>query len=363
MTTPFRLAFVGVDHPHGSGWRDLLPALGDVELTALVPGFGGALTSLEERSARLPRFDSVDDLIARGTFDGAIVCLPNRETPDAVAELARAGKHVLVEKPGAATEADFAPAAEAVRKAGVAFQTGYLWRYDPGAERLREMVRDGRFGQLISAEAGLFTSDVSRRGPTHYLFDPDQSGGGFFNWLMCHWFDLLLFLFERPVVGVTARVGRFGTTPVDVDDGGTAILELEGGSLATLTGGYWLPRWVTELRWTVHGSARWVHWDPLVPGTGGVLTLRGPQPHALATDEKFVLPVDQTPGYCGERGVHLIRDWVESARTGRTVCRNTVDSTLASLRLLDLVCQSSNEGRRVECDVRSATLPAWTSPS
>ena len=338
-----------MDHPHGAGWRDLLPHLaGDVELVALVPGFGGALCSLEEKYARLPRFDTAGDLIARGDFDGAIVCLPNRETPAAVAALAAAGKHVLVEKPGAATEAEFAPAAEAVARAGVAFQTGYLWRYDPGAERLRDMVRDGRFGHLVSAEGGLFTSDVGRRGPTHYLFDPQQTGpGGFFNWLMCHWVDLVLFLFEQPVAAVTARVGRFGATPIDVDDGGTAILELAGGALVTLTGGYWLPRWAGESRWTVRGSQRWVHWDPAAAGTGGRFTIFGPQPQFLAMNETFALPEDKTTGYGGDRGVRLIRDWVTSARTGTNVCRNTVESALATLRLLDLIYRSSHEGRRL----------------
>ena len=84
---------------------------------------------------------------------------------------------------------------------------------------------------------------------------------------------------------------------------------------------------------------------------------------ALATDETFTIPADPTPGYSGRRGVHLIRDWVESARTGRNVCRNTVDSTLAALRLLDLVYRSSKEGRMVECDVRPAKVPVWTSPT
>jgi predicted dehydrogenase len=358
MTKPFRIAFLGIDHPHGSGWRELLTGLGgNVELTAVMPGYGGGLTSLEERYAYIPRYDTVDELVARGTFDGAVICLPNRETPEAVAKLAAAGKHVLVEKPGAATEAEFSPAAEAVLRAGVAFQSGYLWRYDPGAERLRSMVRDGRFGKLISIEAGLFTSDVNRRGPAHYLFDPAQSGGGFFNWLMCHWLDLLLYLFDRPVVGVTARVGQFGATAVEVEDGGTAILELAGDVLATLTGGYWLPRWAGESRWTVRGSERWVHWEPGKAGTGGMFTIFGPQPHFLPMNETFTLPEDRTPGYGGERGLRLVRDWIDSAWTGRSICRNTVDSALATLRLLDLVYRSSAECRRMESDVRPAKVP------
>lgn len=350
MPPPFRIAFLGVDHPHGSGWRDLLPHLGaDAELTAFLPGFGGKLASLEEKYAHLPRFEAVPDLITRGQFDGAIVCLPNTETPAVVEQLARAGKHVLVEKPGAGSETAFASAAEAVRQSGVAFQTGYLWRYDPGSERLRAMIAEGRFGQLISLEAGLFTSDVHRRGPTHYLFDPEQTGGGgFFNWLMCHFVDLVGYLVPEPVVRVTARVGRFGSVPVAVDDGGTAILELANGAIITLTGGYWLPRWAGESHWCIRGSERWVRWDPNKPGTGGEFLIRGPQPQFLAMNETFTLPEDKTTGYGGQRGVRLIRDWIESARSGESHSRNTIESTISALRLLDRIYQSSKERRTLD---------------
>lgn len=350
--TPFRLAFLGVDHPHGAGWRESLAQLsGEADIVALMPGFNGALTSLEERYAGVPRFESVERLIAWNQFDGAVVCLPNCEAPAAVAQLAEAGKHVLVEKPAAASAADFAPACDAVQRTGVAFQSGYLWRYDAGAERLRNMVRDGRFGQLISIEMGFVTSDVRRRGPQHYLFDPQTSGHGFFNWLACHWLDLLLFVTGQQVVGVTARVGTFGVTQTGVDDGGVAILDLSGGGIATFVGGYWLPRWTGESHWSLRGSERWVHWFPSTPGTGGVLEIHGPQPQFMAMDETFALPTNDTPGYGGARSVQLIRDWIASAQTNRTPCRNTPHSTLATLQLLDAIYAAAASGRRIECTI------------
>jgi predicted dehydrogenase len=347
--TPFRIAFIGVDHPHGAGWRELLPHFGDdVTVTAIVPRFGGSVASLEERHAQAPRFDTVDGLLSYGEFDGAMVCVPNSETPAATIALAKAGKHVLIEKPGGASAAAFAPAAEALNKAGVAFQCGYLWRYDPGADRLRAMIAEGRFGKLISIEIGLFTSDVARRGPEHYLFDKAQSGRGFFNWLGCHWIDLVPYLTQDTVVAVTARVGRFGATPVDVEDGGTVILETAGGTLVTLTGGYWLPRWTGETWMSLRGERRWLRWEPTAAGTGGVFRIHGPQPQFHAMEETFTLPADTMSGYGGKRGVHLIRDWIESARSGANRCRNTVDSVMRTLRLLDAVYRSSEEGRRVE---------------
>jgi predicted dehydrogenase len=349
---PFRVAFIGVDHPHGSGWRETMAQLGDeLQIAAIVPRFGEATASLEERLANVQRFATVEELISWGEFDGAILCLPNNEGPTAIAQLASAGKHVLAEKPVAATADDFRPALAALEASGVAFQNGYMWRYDLGAERLREMVRDGRFGKLISVEMSFITSDVRRRGPDHYLFDPPTSGRGFFNWLACHQLDLLLYLTGESVVGVTARVGRFGAVDVPVDDGGVAILDLSGGGIATFLGGYWLPRWTGESQWSLRGSERWVHWHPSRPGTGGVLEIHGPQPQFMAMEETFTLPADPTPGYGGQRNVRLVRDWIESAQTGKQLCRSTPRSTLATLELLDAIYRSSAEGRRIECQI------------
>lgn len=343
---PFRLAFIGIDHPHGAGWRDLLVHL-DVDVTAIVPGYDNGTASLEERYAHVPRFQTVDELIENGEFDGAIVCLPNDSGPQTVARLASSGKHVLVEKPAAACAEDARQFVEAVEKSGVAFQNGYMWRYDEGANRLREMIADGRFGKLISLETTFVTSDVHRRGPDHYLFDREVSGAGFFNWLACHFLDLIRYVTGQAVVGVTARTDVFGATPVQVEDGGIVILDLEGGGVATFIGGYWLPRWAGESKWCLRGSERWVHWSP----TDGTLEIHGPQPQWYAMEEVFQIQRQDVKGYGGIRGVELVRDWIEAARSGGCSCRNTAHSTLATLELIDTIYQSSEEGRRIECNI------------
>ncbi len=352
MTQPLRIAFLGVDHPHGAAWRELLRNFPqELGISALVPGFGGATTSLEESLVDVPRYANVDELLDRAEFDAAVICLPNDESPVVAAALAAAGKHILVEKPAARTAADWQPVVAAVRSGGVAFQSGYMWRYDHGAERLKAMLREQRFGRLISVEMTFVTSDVRRRGLDHYLFDRTICGGGFFNWLACHNLDLLFYLTTQTIVGVTARTDVFGGTPTDVEDGGAVILDLAGGGMATLIGGYWIPRWAGENHWTLRGTERWVHWRP-TEGSG-VLEIHGPQPQWHAMEETFRLPVDNTPGYGGYRGLQLIRDWLDAIRTGAP-CRNTPASTLATLELLDAIYTASSEGRHVECHIEAA---------
>jgi len=350
MSQPLRVAFVGVDHPHGAGWREsIAQAPRDLEITALATEFPGTVASLEERLAHLPRFASLDELLAKGAhhFDAAVVALPNDRAPGAIARLAAAGKHVLVEKPAAGSASAVREAMQAVARAGVAFQSGYLWRYDDLANRLRAMIVDGRFGKLISIEMTCVTSDIARRGADHYLFDAEVSGGGFFNWLGCHYLDLLPYVTGQDVTGVTARVGVFGATPTAMEDGGTALLDLSGGGLATFTGGYWLPRWTGEWGWTLRGSERWVRWEPNRPGTGGVLEIHGPQPQFHAMEEVFALPPNKVPGYGGARTVALLQDWAAAARGDTKACRNTPRTVLTTLELIDAVYAASAQGRRL----------------
>ncbi len=354
MSQPLRVAFLGVDHPHGAGWRESISLVPELSLTTLVPEFPGTITSLEERHAKLPRFASLDELLAKGSqlFDAAVVALPNDRAPLSIARLAAAGKHILAEKPIAGSATSARDALNAVQRAGVAFQSGYLWRYDELANRLRAMVAEGRFGKLISIEMTCVTSDVAKRGPEHNLFDKQISSGGFFNWLGCHYLDLLRYVTVESVTGVTARVGNFGATATEVEDGGTAILDLSGGALATFTGGYWLPRWMGEWRWTLRGSERWVHWEPNRPGTGGVLEIHGPQPQFHAMEEVFTLPPDKTPGYGGARCVELLKDWAAAARGEVKSCRNTPQSALATLEMLDAIYAASAQGKRLGVTIK-----------
>lgn len=350
MSERFRVAFAGIDHPHGAGWRESLAGLEDkIEIVAFLARFNGSVASLEERHAGLPRFDTVESLITWGQFDGAIICLPNDEVIDAGCQLAAAGKALLVEKPCAARADDWKQLANAIEQSRVAFQAGYMWRYDEGANRLKAMFTEGRFGKPVAMRMHWMTSDVGRRGPGHYLFDKSVSGGGFFNWLACHWIDLVPWITGRKVTGVCARVGNFGESMIEVEDGGTAILELDNGLQVTITGGYWLPRWAGEAGVSIYGSQRWLHWDPSRSGTAGHFEIHGPQPQFMAMNEDFSIPADTFKGYGGQKTLDLISDWIHSARNGEP-CRNTTASVQDALRVIDAIYESSDSGRTVRID-------------
>ncbi len=91
---------------------------------------------------------SYEALLADPTVDAVYVPLPTALHRDWVLAAARAGKHVLVDKPFAVNAAEAAEMAAACRRAGVQLLEGFMYRYDPRHARLRALAADGAIGEL-----------------------------------------------------------------------------------------------------------------------------------------------------------------------------------------------------------------------
>lgn len=80
--------------------------------------------------------------------DAVYIALPNAMHHAAVLETARAGKHILCEKPFAMKTAHAREMVEACRKAGVVLRIAHQIRLDAAVVRAREIVQSGRLGRL-----------------------------------------------------------------------------------------------------------------------------------------------------------------------------------------------------------------------
>ena len=81
-------------------------------------------------------------------IDAVYIALPNAMHHAAVLEIARAGKHILCEKPFAMKTAHAREMVEACRKAGVVLRIAHQIRLDAVVIRAREIVQSGRLGRL-----------------------------------------------------------------------------------------------------------------------------------------------------------------------------------------------------------------------
>jgi predicted dehydrogenase len=167
--------------------------------------FAGAVDPGGDRFGALrdpaTRFDTLDDLLAAGVPDFAIVAVPTDEHLPAVRVLAAAGVHVLIEKPLAATRDEADAIIEAVRAAGVHGAVGHVERFNPALLDLRRRVADGQLGEV-------FLIATERVGPY-----PDRVRDvGVVKDLATHDIDLVGWLAQSPIETVAAqtahRMGR-----------------------------------------------------------------------------------------------------------------------------------------------------------
>lgn len=95
------------------------------------------------------------EVIDRKDIDAVEVCTPDHWHAIPVIAAARAGKDIYCQKPLSLTIAEGRAMSNAVKKAGVVFQTGSQQRSDKNFRRACELVRNGRIGKLHTVRVGL----------------------------------------------------------------------------------------------------------------------------------------------------------------------------------------------------------------
>ena len=348
MTSKIRLAFAGVDHPHGWLYRESLKRMPEVEVVAFYARSREDVKTLQAPFTSRPVYTSISQLLAAEDFDGVLVMLPNDEESQACMAFAEAGKHILAEKPIARTAQELKPLVDLVDRTGIKVEVGYPWRFHPISRDVQRLLRDGAVGSLRAVDATMWVSvvgakDIPHRDPRHYLFQRGVSGGGFFNWLFVHWIDLLFFFLDEEVTSVTALVDNDVDLPIDVEVGGVAALTFTQGALASLRGGYYLPEG-KESTFNLYGSEGWIRWNP--QGEPEIHAFTTSSRWQIAPERKIRYSVIEEGGYGGRYGIAMLRDWIESIREDRSPV-NSLNNALRALQVVDAIYNSSQAGRQL----------------
>jgi len=100
---------------------------------------------------------SYEELLARDDVDAVYIPLPTVVRKGWAIRAARAGKHVLVEKPVGATAGDAAEIVEACRKSNVQFMDGVMFMHSRRLDAMRQVLDDGESVGRITRIASHFT--------------------------------------------------------------------------------------------------------------------------------------------------------------------------------------------------------------
>lgn len=155
----------------------------------------------------IPRaYDDLRAALADPGVDAVWVATPHARHHADVLAAARAGRHVLCEKPLATTVQDARAMLAACRQAGVALGTGYHLRHHPLHVEIRRLLASGRAGTVVAADAEWSLSPRPDSDSAGWRWDPDASGGGIVTGTGIHALDLLRFVLDDEVESVLASV-------------------------------------------------------------------------------------------------------------------------------------------------------------
>jgi predicted dehydrogenase len=189
----------------------------------------GARAAQVARELGIPRaHSSYEALLADPDVDAVYIPLPNNLHADWTIAAARAGKHVLCEKPLAMTAAEAERMIESCRAAGVVLMEAFMYRHHPSWLAVHDLVADGRIGRLTAIQSwfSYFNDDAAN------IRNIVAAGGGALYDVGCYCVNLSRMLFAAEPVRVKAALVRDRHMGVDVLT--SAILEFESG-IATFT--------------------------------------------------------------------------------------------------------------------------------
>lgn len=160
--------------------------------------------------------------------DAAILALPHHLHHPVGMEFLKAGKHVLMEKPLANTEAECLQLTEASEATGTILMVAYCMRFHPLVLKLREILKSGPYGDPF--HISIWTEQLTEVGPDSWIADLEKLGGGQLFSHGCHYVDLLLYFLGEAVRGFHMGT-NLGTPWMKREGTSDLVLKFASGAL------------------------------------------------------------------------------------------------------------------------------------
>jgi myo-inositol 2-dehydrogenase/D-chiro-inositol 1-dehydrogenase/scyllo-inositol 2-dehydrogenase (NAD+) len=138
------------------------------------------------------------------TVDAVIVVTPTKFHHNIVTEAARAGKHILCEKPMAMSREECQRMIDAAQENKVKLQIGFMRRFDANFRRAKEIVDSGEIGEVVSVKS--LTRGPST--PQEWMYDIRKSNGPLAE-VNSHDIDTLRWFTGSEAVSLYAMAGNY----------------------------------------------------------------------------------------------------------------------------------------------------------
>jgi len=178
-------------------------------------------------------YENFDTIATNDAIDIVYVVLPNAMHADFCIRAAKAGKHVICEKPMAINVSECEAIIDACEKAKVKLSVGYRLHSEPYTQQVKRYIREKTFGEIqyISADAAY----NSRTNPEQWRLNKKLSGGGALVNMGVYAIQSAIYGSGQNPISVTAQ--EYSTRPEyfkDTDETITAQFEFPNGAVGNI---------------------------------------------------------------------------------------------------------------------------------
>jgi levoglucosan dehydrogenase len=249
------------------------------------------------------------EIVERKDIDVVDICTPNDSHAQIAIAAARAGKHIICEKPLARTGEEARTMLDAVESAGVKHMVGFNYRYTPAVQFAKNLIDEGKIGRILNFR-GTYLQDWSAdpNSPLSWRFQKKIAGSGSLGDIGTHVIDLARLLVgeiievnsmmktyidDRPIqesgldkLGASERRADRPREKVDVDDEVLTFLKFADGAIGSI-----------EATRNAYGRNNFLTFE--IHGTGGSILFNYER-----RDELEVMFADDPASYRGFRTIY-----------------------------------------------------------
>lgn len=277
-------------------------------------------------------YESLDEMLADPAIGAVYISTTNEKHKAQTLAAAKAGKHVMCEKPLALNLPDALEMLQACRAANVVMGTNHHLRNAVTHRILRRLIQEGAIGRPLFARV-FHAVYLPPHLQTWRLNNPDAGGGVVLD-ITVHDADTLRFVLDAEVVTTTAMVSRQGMAESGLADGVMGVMQFDNGVLAQFHDAFTVGHAPTGLE--IHGTTGSLFAENVMTQQpiGKIFLQRGSEREQMALDAPEDLYIHSlrhfnaavygqgTPFATGEDGVKSLAIALavrESARTGQQI--------------------------------------------
>ncbi len=312
--------------------RRLIPPLAEAKRSTLKAVAGRNSDSARKFAEkwRIPRaYTGYEALLADPDIDAVYIPLPNSLHRDWVIKAARAGKHILCEKPLALTVTEVDEMTQAAQANGVVLLEAFMYRMHPQLVALRQHVAAGLIGAVQMVKAGFsftLTDDSNIR------LQKSLGGGSLWD-VGCYPVS-----FAQAIAGAdpVEVFGRQRLNQNGVETGFAGQMRYAGGIIAQIDSGFDMPFRAEAEIIGATGVLRLPNpWIPDVENRGSGII------HLAADDTETVIPTPSKDPYLCEI------EALEAAALDGRPAPYTLPETRGNIATINALYRSANSGRVV----------------